>query len=179
MARKNDEPRVTCYWGGLADEFPKGPPTAVVTHRGLKLVVRFDEGDVAGTGPVREIWLQPDTQPLEAGALRLMPSAAMYLRHARAAMAILGSGEGTTSEDRWKHFRVTLEPFRKVAGPGRGLSDGFYRLLAEQHKALIAEGEVYPVKALGEIHGVTISAASRWVTEARRRHYIVEDGDDG
>ena len=34
------------------------------------------------------------------------------------------------------------------------------------------EGEPHPVKALSEFHHVTISAASRWVKEARRRGYI-------
>ena len=171
MARNDAAPHVTCYWGGLAHEFPDGPPTAVVTHRGLKLVLRFGEGDVAGGGAVQELWLQPDTQPLEAGALRLMPSSAIYFRHARAAMALLGSREGSP-EQRQQHFRDTLKPFRNAAGPGRELSDAFYRLLGEQHKALVAEGELRPVTALAEIHGVTISAASRWLKEARRRGYI-------
>jgi len=36
----------------------------------------------------------------------------------------------------------------------------------------VSEGEAHPVKALGEIHHVTISAASRWVKEARRRGYV-------
>ena len=173
MARKDTGPRVHCYWGGLEHEFPHGPPTAVVKHRGLELVLRFGDGDVAGKGPVQEIWLRPDTQPLEAGALRLMPSSAVYFQHARAAMALLGSREGTPAQH-LQHFRETLEPFRKAAGPGRGLSDGFYRLLGEQHKALVAEGELRPVTAIAEIHGVTISAASRWLKEARRRGLIEE-----
>jgi hypothetical protein len=179
MARKKDAPRVWSYPGGLDDEFPNGPPTAVIEDRGLKLVLRFGEGDVAGSGPIQEIWLQSDTQPLEVGALGLMPSSATYFQHARAHMALLGSTEGTPAELE-QRFRDTLKPFLNVVGPGRGHSDAFYRILAEEYKANVAEGNLRPVTTIARNHSVTISAASRWLKETRRRGYIDhrEEADD-
>jgi hypothetical protein len=177
MAKKDEGPAVHCYPAGLGDEFPHGPATAVIIHRGLKLVLRFDEGDFAGKGPVREIRLLPDTQPLDTAALRFMPGAAIYFHHARAAMATFGSTEGT-AEERWARFSETLEPFRKVAGPGRGYSPRFYELLAEQYKALVAEGDPHPIKALAEIHHVKISTASKWMKEARRPERGLLDGEE-
>ena len=56
--------------------------------------------------------------------------------------------------------------------PGRGLGPDFYRAIGEHYNALVAEGERHPVKTLGEIHHVTISAASRWLKEARRRGFL-------
>lgn len=178
MAKKNEQPFATVYPGGLRDEFPNGPPTTIVQHRGLALVFRFDKGDIAGKGPVREIWLRPDTQPLEPGVLRLMPDTAFYVNHVRKAMAIMGSDEGTT-EERYEAFFKSAEPFRKVAGPGRALSPAFFQLLGEQHDAVVAMGELHPVKALADIHHVKISTASKWLKEARRRGYIEEADDDG
>ena len=61
---------------------------------------------------------------------------------------------------------------REISGPGRGLTDEFYQRIAEEYAAFVDGGEPHPVKALGEIHHVTISAASRWIKEARRRDYI-------
>lgn len=173
MAKANEEPSVRCYPGGLGDDFPNGPPTTVIEHKGIKLVLRFAAGDISGAGPVQEIRLLPDTLPLDTATLRLMPSAAMYFRYARAAMATLGSTEGTTKQ-RQERYRQSLEPFRKVAGPGRGHSPAFYQLLAQQYAAVLAEGETRPVTAIAEMHGVTISAASRWLKEARRRRLLEE-----
>ena len=45
-------------------------------------------------------------------------------------------------------------------------------LIALDYKALVAEGERYPVKALGEKHHSSISAAPRWVKGARDRGYL-------
>ena len=76
-------------------------------------------------------------------------------------------------------LRAAAETLRHIGRPGRGLSDDFFRLVAAHYTALVAEGEKYPVKALGEAHHGTISTASRWVTEARRRGYLPERTDDG
>jgi hypothetical protein len=54
------------------------------------------------------------------------------------------------------------------------LTDEFYKHIAASYDALVSGGEAYPIKALGEKHHVTIGAASRWVTEARRRGLIPE-----
>jgi hypothetical protein len=56
----------------------------------------------------------------------------------------------------------------------RGLDADFYKLVAESYKALVAEGEEHPVKALAEMQPVDISTASRWIKEARRRGFIRE-----
>jgi hypothetical protein len=173
VAKKNERPQVRTYRAGLEDEFPNGPPTTVVEHRGFELVLRFGEGDLAGEGPVREIWIRPDTLPLESGALQLMPSASQYFRLARSHMALLGSDEGTP-EERFERFYQALEPFRKVAGPGRALGDPFYRLLGEQYKGLVESEYPHPVKTLADIHQVKISTASKWLKEARRRGYPPE-----
>ena len=69
-------------------------------------------------------------------------------------------------------FRAAVDALREVGRPGRGLSPEFFRLIAHHYNAFVAEGEKHPVKALSEYHHVTISAASRWVTEAKRRGLI-------
>jgi hypothetical protein len=82
-------------------------------------------------------------------------------------MRILKPGEG-----RHENFQRASEALRDIAGPGRGLPDRFYETIAENYKALVAEGERHPVKAIAEIHHVTISGASRWVTECRDRDLL-------
>ena len=57
----------------------------------------------------------------------------------------------------WGDAQTALEALRQIGRPGRGLSDDFYRLVAQQYKALVAEGEKYPVKALAEAQPVHIS----------------------
>jgi hypothetical protein len=163
------EPKVTVYGHGVGDEFPDGPPTAVVSHQGIKLVLRFAPGDLAGEGALQELRVLPDTSQLEPRALRrFAPQAELYLSFARAAMRILGSPES----EPWESFRAAAQPLREIAGPGRRLSDEFYRQIARTYEALTDEGEPHPVKALSEIHSVTISAASRWVSGARDRGFL-------
>jgi hypothetical protein len=170
----SDEPEVKAWPRGFGDEFPDGPPTAVVKHRGFELVLRFAPGDFLGQGDVQELRLRPGSEKLRLGVLlRLAPQADRYLAYARAAMRIFGS-EGTT-QTRWENFRGAAEELRRIAGPGRGLTDEFYRTIASNYKALVDEGERHPVKALAEIHHVTISAASRWTTEAKKRG-LIDDG---
>jgi hypothetical protein len=153
------------------DEFPDGPPTAVVTHRGYKLVLRFAEGDFFGEGRVQELRLLPDVEPLEPRILRRFAlHAEEYVAYARAAMRIYGP-EGTV-EERWANLRGVVDALRQVGRPGRGLTDSFYRQIARNYDALVSEGEPHPIKALGEIHHVTISAASRWVKGARDRGFL-------
>jgi hypothetical protein len=167
------EPEARAFPRGLEEEFPNGPPTVIVTHRGCQLLLRFAPGDFAGEGELQELRLLPETEELRLGALlQFVPHAKEYLGHARAAMRILGP-EGSPKE-RWENFRSSAQALREIAGPGRGLSDRFYREIAENYFALVSEGERHPVKALAELHTVTISAASRWIKEARRRGYIKE-----
>jgi hypothetical protein len=164
----SDEPRANAYPKGLRDEFPDGPPTAVVKHRGCEIVLRFAPGDFFGEGDLQELRLLPGTEDLRPRVLRqFAPEAEQYLAFARAAMRIFGP-EGTP-EGRFENYRAGADVLRGIAGPGRGLSDEFYKVVATSYTALVAGGEPHPVKALGEKHHVTISAASRWIKEARRR----------
>jgi hypothetical protein len=166
-----EEPNATAYPLGLEDEFPSGPPTVVVTHRGCQLVLRFAPGDVAGEGQIQELRLLPGTETLTPRVLRgFAPQAELYLAVARSAMRVFGP-EGTP-ETRRDDFRGAVQALREISGPGRGHPDEHYRVIARHYQALVAGGEPHPVKALGESHHVTISAASRWITEARRRGYI-------
>jgi hypothetical protein len=162
------EPEVTVFPKGLKGEFPEGPPTAVLKHRGCELVLRFAPGDFAGEGNLQELRLLPGTEDLRPRVLRqFAPDAEQYLAFAQAAMRIFGP-EGTP-EEREQNFRDRADVLRRIAGPRRELSNGFYKVIASSYAALVAEGEPHPVKALGEKHHVTISAASRWLKEARRR----------
>jgi hypothetical protein len=169
-----DEPKAVVYPKGLADEFPHGPPTAVITHGGCELVLRFAEGDFTAEGDVQELRLLPGTGTLELRVLRqFAPKADLYLAYARSAMRIYRPEE--TVERRrakWEDLASAAEALREIAGPGRGLTDEFYRTIATHYEALVDGGEPHPVKAMSESHHVTISAASRWIKEARRRGFL-------
>jgi hypothetical protein len=167
------EPKVQVYGHGFKDEFPDGPPTAVVTHQGLKLVARFAPGDLAGKGPVQELRVLPSGAPLESRALRrFAPKAELYLNFARSAMRILGSPEGESLES----YRDAAEPLRRLRAPGRRLDDNHYKGVARDYETLVAGGELHPVKAISQMHGVTIGAASRWLSGARERGFLPAKG---
>jgi hypothetical protein len=180
-----DEPEVKVYAHGLKGETtPGGPPgeapaTAVVSYQGVKVLLRFAPGDLYGEGDVQEMWIRPGTEPLEPRVLRrVAPQAEMLLAFARSAMRLLAPPDEDGKfnvEQRWATWQASADALREVGRTRRGLSDRFYRTIADQYTTLIAEGEPNPVKTLGEIHHVTISAASRWIKEARRREYIKED----
>jgi hypothetical protein len=134
---------------------------------GLELRLYFE--DLSAEGPVLELRLLPNTEELEPKVLRrLIPTAPLYAQYARAAVRF----------DR-EDVRGAIQALRQVGRPGRGLNDKFYRVVAHQYDALIDEEEPHPVKALGEMNHVSISAASRWITEARRRGYVRSGGPDG
>jgi hypothetical protein len=160
--RKAGDPDITVYphgrdWSGG----PGGPTEVAIRHRGLELRLYFE--DMSGEGDPREIRLLPDdAETLDPKALRsLAPQTELYLASARAAI-------------RWRRQDLygAIEALRSVERRGRGLGDDFYRAIADHYNALVAQGEPHPVKTLGEIHHVTISAASRWLTEAKRRGYL-------
>jgi hypothetical protein len=165
----NEQPQISVYPRGLEDEFPDGLPTAAITHHGCRLILRFADGDLTAEGPLQELLVLPETgAALEPRALRrFAPQAERYLAYARAAMRIWDPGE--TPERRWEDFRGATQELRQIAGPGRLLSNEFYGTIAKNYAALVSEGEPHPVKALSEIHHVTISAASRWVKGAKER----------
>jgi hypothetical protein len=118
--------------------------------------------DLSGEGPVLEIRLLPDTEALEPKVMRqLIPRAPLYAQYAPAAIKC----------DR-EDVRGMIEALRHVGGPRRGLSEKFYEIIAGQYRSLVGEGEKHPVKALGQMHNASISAASKWLKEARRRGLI-------
>jgi hypothetical protein len=149
---------------GLASLSPDGAGV-IIRERGCELVLHFDSPKPGAAllelriGPERGKQLEP------AKARQLFPQIELYMAAARAA---LSWNPDADADD----FRAAADALREVGRPGRGLSDDFFRLIAQHHKALVSEGEKHPVKALSDIHHVTISAASRWVTEARRRGLI-------
>lgn len=178
----DEEPQVVVHAHGLPGETTRGgprgekPATAVVSYRGMKVLLRFAPGDLFGEGDVQEIRICPDTEPLEPLVVRrIVPQAELLLAFARNAMRLLAPPDADgrfNVEERWATWQASLEALREVGRTRRGLSDRFYRTIADQYTTLVAEGSPSPVKTLGEIHHVTISAASRWLKEARSRGYV-------
>jgi hypothetical protein len=145
----------------------KDDPRVSVTMKehGCDLTVFFDE--LGGEGPVRELRLAPDTDELEPKVLRrFFPRAPLYVQYARLA----------TKFDVDEAVALARE-LREFGGPRRGLSADFYKVIAHTYNALVDEGEPHPVKALAGIHHVTVSGASRWIKEAKRRDLIKEADD--
>ncbi len=167
-----DDVKGTAWHKGLPDDgFPYGPPTAVINHRGIRLELRFAPGDFAAEGNVQSIRVLPGDEPLEPRVLRrFAPDAELYLAYARRGMRLFGP-EGT-AESRTNDLRAAVLALRDISGPGRGLPDAHYETIATHYKALVDEGEPHPIKALSEIHHITISGASRWVKGARDRGYL-------
>ena len=94
-----------------------------------------------------------------------MPEIPLHLQYARAALA---GNQGNA--------QAALRAMQKVNAPRRGLTDDFLRAVADSYRALVAEGEQYPIKALARLQYKDISTASRWVTEARRRGFLPARG---
>jgi hypothetical protein len=134
------------------------PRTSVsIKDRGCELVLFFD--DPGRQGPLLEVRLLPATDELAPHVLRqFLPQAPLYTQYARMVM--------TDNQGDWL---ATATALRDMGSTRRGLSDDFYRLISRNYASLRAEGEKHPVKALSEMHHVSISAASRWLTEARER----------
>jgi len=131
---------------------------------GLELQLFF--ANYAGDAELVEVRVLPaDDKAVELPLLRrVMSQADLYLALARSAI-------GWRREDMYG----AVKALREVGRPGRGLPDEFFRAIGESYRALVAEGEPHPVKALGEKHHGSISAASRWLKEARRRGYVRDD----
>lgn len=162
-------PQVDVYGHGglgppprLASFFPDEGAGAIIRERGCELVLHF--ASTEPDAPLLALRLGPDRrgERLEPSKAReFVPQIDLYMATARAALS-------WNADD----FRAAAEALREIGRPGRGFSPDFSRLIATHYKALVAEGEKYPVKALADYYHVTISAASRWVTEARRRGYL-------
>jgi hypothetical protein len=157
-------PDVTVYTFGVEPEDygnPEKGADVVIKERGCALILRF-EGRT-GDAPLIELRIGPEKgRGLEpTKAKEFVPRIEDYVAVARAAL-----------EWDLDAVREAAEVLRQAARPGRGHSPDFFRLIAIDYKNLVAAGEKAPVKALGKRHHVEISAASRWLTEARRRGYL-------
>jgi hypothetical protein len=118
-----------------------------------------------------ETGLSGDDQPIEvriepppSGQFepwQLAPRLPLYVKYARAAM-LWDDGAAVNA----------LRALRDAGATRRGLSDDFYRRIADSYETIQAAGERYPVKTIAELNNVVISTASRWITEARRRGYL-------
>jgi hypothetical protein len=129
---------------------------------GVMLHMRFPAWD--GKGEVLEVRLLPDASELDPTIMRYIGKQfPVLVEHARASIAGR-EGDATSA----------IRALRAAGRTTRGLGEQHYRLVAVQYEALVANGEKAPIKALGEMNHVTISAASRWVKEARRRGYTTE-----
>jgi hypothetical protein len=64
----------------------------------------------------------------------------------------------------------------KRVKPGR-IDRDWLRMIAAEYQRHIADGEPAPITAIAKSHGVTPSAASRWVKAARGKH-LLEEADD-
>jgi hypothetical protein len=137
--------------------------SVAITEGGATLTLFFPaETGWAGEDAPLEIRLAPSGKGKESfEPWRLMPKLPLYLAYARASLA-----------HRDGDIRSALKALREAGTSRRGLSDDFYSQTAESYKAIVAEGEKYPIKALAEEHFVDISTASRWIKEARRRGYL-------
>ena len=72
--------------------------------------------------------------------------------------------------------RGELERQVKRVKPAR-LDADWYRMIAAEYRRHVDDGEPAPVTAIARSHGVTPSAASRWVTTARERG-LIEGGNN-
>lgn len=156
---------------GLDPDDPDDSPRVEVTFRNCRLVLCFASGDLRGEGDIQELRLLPDVegQPLKPWMLRrLVPDIEKYLTYGRLAMRQL------EPEDNSEAFREAAETLRGLSspGPGRGHPPEFFQNIAAEYTALVAEGEPFPVKAVGINHGAKISTASKWIEESRRRGYL-------
>ena len=164
LASERALPEVTVYTFGRDPANlgnPEAGPSVVIRERGLELELLFESR--RGDAPLLELRVMPDeAKELEPEKVReVVPPIGLYLAAARASL-----------EWNFSEARAVAEALRKVGRPGRGHSDDFFRYLAIEYKALVEGSEKHPVKTISKHHNVGISAASRWLTEARRRGYL-------
>lgn len=137
--------------------------------RGIELLLFFyrDFGVPRDERPLVEVRLLPDADQLTPVKMReFLRRSSHYERYARSFMAdFLGDPARVLAQ---------AKRLRDFGSTRRGLSDEFYRVIALDHAALLAEGEPHIVKAMAAMHEVTPGAASRWIKEAKRRGYIEE-----
>lgn len=92
---------------------------------------------------------------------------ARYLKYARSVL--------TFERER---TREALRNLGRAGRTKRGLSIDFLSGVAADYRDLLAMDEPHPVKALGELHQVKISTASRWLSRARELGLIDNEGKE-
>jgi hypothetical protein len=124
---------------------------------GCVLQVFFEDMASAMDGPVLEARVFPESAPVDSW---IDPTAVAYAR--------------AFASWRMDDARSLLRALRQAGATRRGLRGDFYRLIADQYKSLVANGERFPVTALADAQSppVTVSTASRWIKECRRRKLL-------
>jgi hypothetical protein len=145
--------------GGQTKRDKLDPRVSVsMQEQGATLTLFFDpETALRGDSPLLEVRLTPAA----GGAFepwQLIPKLPRRVQYARACLA---RREGD--------IESALSAFREEGKTRRGLSDDFYRVVAEEYAALVAEGEPHPIKALAKLKSADKSTVSRWVSAARAR----------
>jgi hypothetical protein len=137
--------------------------------QGVELVLFFDSPMDAEKGPLREIRVLPGERELTSRTLRrLVPPAALYEGYARSVLMFRDDAVAQAQA-----IRQTLGVTR------RGLGPDFYPLIAETYRRLEKSGEPHVVKAIAELHDVSISAASRWIQGARDAGELPQKQEEG
>ena len=95
----------------------------------------------------------------EVTALTLRQLVERYPRWLELARAHAAVDLGRTGE--LAHGTKRIKPAR--------LDRNWYRMIADEYRRHVAECEPAPVTTIARSHGVTPSAASRWVTAARKQ----------
>jgi hypothetical protein len=138
-----------------------GRISVAVQDQGATLTLFFPaETGLSGEADPVEVRITPPASG-KFEPWRLLPQMPLYAAHARALLAYDTRG-------RW----AALLALQEANAPGRGLSDGFLRMVAEAYRALVAEGERYPVKAMAASQHRDKSTVSRWISAARQRGFL-------
>jgi hypothetical protein len=137
---------------------------ATSTVDGMRLRMLFE--DWTGEGDVLRLRIAPVAKK---GSLRPEMMRDLGKRYPVLVEYALASFAGRKGD-----AAAAVRALRAAGKTARGLGDRHYQLVAEQYLTLVDNGERAPIKALAGLNHVTISAASRWVKEARRRGYVPE-----
>jgi hypothetical protein len=150
--------------GGAMTKHPTEPTRDVVIRdAGMRVVVEFPSDARFGSeAAVVAIRLEPeDGEPFEPA--RLAPELGVYVERARAKLA-----------QNQSERVAALETLGEIGGKRRGHPPEFYENVARQYEDIVSGGTQSPVGDLADANGVKISAASRWLKEARDRKFIAE-----
>jgi hypothetical protein len=113
--------------------------------------------------------LGTDEQPFRevgfADIQRLASNLALYVHYAHAWFAA----------DRGE-VRRSLDLLSEVGRTRRGLPGRFLKTIANEYNARVAAGDPAPITAIAEAHGKAKSTASRWVSAARARGWVDDEG---